>query len=274
MSGRSQHGIKAMAPFRKSSSKSRSALEASTSLPAATNDLVAHGGEQAARLTEAAVTAAAPPALAAQKRSGRKAEVAGMPVPGDLPAAVPEPPVPQTTAPAAAAIEEPAAPVVEDAHAAASEMAAMTGVPEGAADTMPEPAIEEIDAAPVVEAAIQGVGAVTESGLSEAGRTIEHLGAETSQAMAAASDDARPAAKALDAINATVAEALRTNIEETMSHWAALMDVRSVPEAITLHTEHLQRRMQTFASQGRQFTALAQKLAVDAIGALRHSRGF
>lgn len=161
----------------------------------------------------------------------------------------------------AAADAEAAQPAVQDAaqdatqeltRAAAEDAAELTHraveAAGDAAGTLSDAAAEATEgAARVAEAAAQG-----------AGRAVER-GTEAAQASLSASADA------LTQYNAKVMEVMRSNMAATTELFAALVQAKSVPEALSLNADHIRRQVEAMASQGRELAALAQRIALDAM---------
>lgn len=62
-----------------------------------------------------------------------------------------------------------------------------------------------------------------------------------------------------------VIEMMRANMASATAHFAALVQAKSVPDALSLNAEHLRRQMETMAGQGRELATLAQRIALDAL---------
>ena len=69
--------------------------------------------------------------------------------------------------------------------------------------------------------------------------------------------------------NAKLFEAMRANMAASGSHMAALVQAKSVPEAMALNADHLRRQLDAMTAQGRELATLAQRLTLEALGPLR-----
>ena len=243
-----------MAFDRKTRFKSRAALEGSTALPVVTAAVQDEAGRHAADLAEEAV--AAPPELppaAPVRRAGRKA-AAPVTAPADLATMVAAGPLPDI--PAAAATSGDAAldpPLQREADP--------PPVPAEALPPIPDVVTEAADA--IADAGLITADAV-ETLVEPARSAVVQIRAETVEAAATVAIEARAGVEALSALQAKMADAMRVTFEDSMSFVTALLAVRSLPEAMSLNSEHLSRRVQTLTAQGCELTLLAQKVAMDA----------
>ncbi len=81
----------------------------------------------------------------------------------------------------------------------------------------------------------------------------------------AARDASSASADALTRYNAKVFEMMRANAASATALFAALVQAKSVPEALSLNADHLRRQVETLTSQGRELATLAQRVALDAM---------
>ncbi|RYC30233.1 phasin family protein [Lichenibacterium minor] len=109
--------------------------------------------------------------------------------------------------------------------------------------------------------------AVTVAGdLSDAAVRFARDAAAPVQRAAEAAPDAAPVpTDALSRYNAKVFEMVRANAASTTAHLAALVQARSVPDALSLNAEHMRRQVEVLASQGQELAALAGRIALDAL---------
>lgn len=109
--------------------------------------------------------------------------------------------------------------------------------------------------------------AVTVAGdLSDAAVRFARDAAAPVQRVAEAAPDAAPVpTDALSRYNAKVFEMVRANAASTTAHLAALVQARSVPDALSLNAEHMRRQVEVLASQGQELAALAGRIALDAL---------
>lgn len=108
------------------------------------------------------------------------------------------------------------------------------------------------------------------------GAAISGARTGTTGATAGARDAAERAARAADAglsgasdalgqYNAKVVEIVRTNMAATGALFVALLQTKSLPEAVALNADHMRRQVDTLTSQGRELATLAQKMALAAL---------
>lgn len=124
-----------------------------------------------------------------------------------------------------------------------------------AAGTLSDAAADGADA---VAHAAEGTARVAEAAAREASRAVER-GTEAAQASLSASADA------LTQYNAKVMEVMRSNLAATTELFAALVQAKSVPEALSLNADHIRNQVEAMASQGRELAMLAQRIALDAM---------
>ena len=163
--------------------------------------------------------------------------------------------------------DEMMASVAHDAAALADGVAHHTVAPDGSrgmSDVVPTAA----DPTPAVEAVADVAGQAAEGSVAAASRAPRpalHAGQGAKDATDVARGDPPTPADALSRYNAKVFEVMRTNVASTTALFAALVQARSVPEALSLNAEHLRRQMEAFTSQGRELATLAQSIAADAL---------
>ena len=211
-------------------------LETSTAMTSVTPDDLDHAAKQAATMVEN--VARTSNGGASKARRGRKST--------DPREGPPERPTPTATFEAAA----PTATFESDARTEEFESDART-------EDRPDPAFEAVEAN-TVEVSDKGAGEpvpAVSNGIAAAADAAASIPAETSTS-----------ADALARFNAKAAEAMRANIEDAFAFWTSMMKVRSLSEALALHAQHTRRQMEALATQGRELSSLAQKLAVDTLG--------
>ena len=148
-----------------------------------------------------------------------------------------------------------------------------------AAPEMAEPSAETPSAAPEptpVEVAGEAVAPAAEAFDGTAARAVPSGGEVAAAARDAVSRTAGASQAALsgsaDAFgryNAKLFEVMRANMAATGSHVAALLQAKSVPEAVTLNADHLRRQLDTMTLQGRELATLAQTLTFGMLAPLR-----
>lgn len=99
---------------------------------------------------------------------------------------------------------------------------------------------------------------LADAAAAEANRAVERGTEATREAVSASAD-------ALGQYNAKVMEIVRSNFASTAALFAALVQAKSVPEAMSLNADHLRRQMEELTSQGRELATLAQRIALDAM---------
>ncbi len=82
---------------------------------------------------------------------------------------------------------------------------------------------------------------------------------------AAVGQSAPDAAEAFGRYNAILAEIARSNVAAMGDLFTALIDARSVPEAVAVQADHLRRQIEAAMAQGRDLVDLTQALALDAL---------
>jgi hypothetical protein len=220
-----------------------------------------NAGRRAATLVDAAVHArdAMPPTSSKESRNAADAPQPGAP---SVDAASPVDAQPGL---------EPGAPAVRSLPDAARatigsvEQTVQQGLDAGA--TVAESVHRTIDAAR--HEAIHAAGDASrdaEAAIEAAGAQADAAGAAASEALVEASATSQDAVVTLAELNAKIAEAMRSTAEANISFLTSLFGVRSLAQAADLNRSHLQRQMSAFASQSHELTALAHKLAIDAMG--------
>ena len=68
-------------------------------------------------------------------------------------------------------------------------------------------------------------------------------------------------AEVLERYNAALLDIVQANLAAAGDHVAALAGAQSLPEVVAINTDHMRRRFDALATQGRDLAALAQKLA-------------
>ena len=163
-------------------------------------------------------------------------------------------------------------------HTVALDRASVAEAPEAAGDGMssrasateapPDVTVPAPSLAAVAEAAqdlVEAAGAAV-SGVSAAAVPPDEDATDGATRMAGAARDIPSASTdALSRYNATVFGMMRTNAASATALFAALVQARSVPEALSLNADHLRRQMETLTSQGHELATLAQRIARDAL---------
>ena len=249
-----------MAFDRKPRFKSRAALEGSTALPVATAAVLDDAGQHATELAAEAVSSLPVAPQGSARRAGRKA-----PAPAAV-LATPDPIVPADLLPDPV---DPAPAMTFDDPAIEPPPMRVDAMPPVQAEPVPAEPPPSVEAAVPQDAGLVGHAALITADLAETigpatRSSVVQIRAETAEAAPAVLSETRDGTAALSAFNAKMADAMRVTVEDSMSFVTALLAVRSLPEAVSLNTEHLNRRMATLATQGRELTMLAQEVAMGA----------
>ncbi len=170
------------------------------------------------------------------------------------------------------------------AHGTVAVAATARGLFDRAAEAAPEaaePASAAVDPAPapaeIIESAVAGLSqashGVTEAEEAPAVPSAGEVAAAAREAVARTTRASEAAlsgsADAFGLYNAKLFEVMRANMAATGSHMAALLQTKSVPEAVALNADHLRRQLDTMTAQGRELATLAQKLTLETLGPLR-----
>ena len=166
----------------------------------------------------------------------------------------------------ALAAADPAPQALDTAAPADTEMAAFGAEPPSDAALEPVSTGLARDAVvPATEADDESATPAVPSG-GEVAAAARDAVARTTQASEAALSGS---AAALGRYNAKLFEAMRANMAASGSHMAALVQAKSVPEAMALNADHLRRQLDAMTAQGRELATLAQRLTLEALGPLR-----
>jgi phasin len=75
--------------------------------------------------------------------------------------------------------------------------------------------------------------------------------------------------RGLAEMNAKAVDAMRANAEAGFGFFKALAHAKSLPEVFELQSEHARKNFEVLSFQGKEFAALAQKIAADATAPLK-----
>ena len=114
-----------------------------------------------------------------------------------------------------------------------------------------------------VATAQENVRVAAERGVEQSRAAYERVKTSAESANASLESSFATAAKGINEINAKAFEALRANSVAAFDLFKALAGVKSVNEAVALHSEHARRQMEALGAQTKEIAALAQKLAAD-----------
>lgn len=181
-----------------------------------------------------------------------------------------------------------AVPPVTDAmmdHAAHEAAALADGVarhtiavaaPEPAPDAPPSPASVAEPATDLADRAVAATAGAAVEAADSARAVVEEASPPAARLALDAAEGAERTAEAVrdgstatvDALaryNAKVFDMMRANAASASALFAALVQAKSVPEALSINADHLRRQMETLTSQGRELATLAQTVALDAL---------
>ena len=71
------------------------------------------------------------------------------------------------------------------------------------------------------------------------------------------------------ALNQKAMEGLKAQAEANFEHFKALAAAKSIPEALSLQTDHARKQFETLSAQMKELTALAQKVVTEATEPLK-----
>ncbi len=104
-----------------------------------------------------------------------------------------------------------------------------------------------------------------EDGMAIGRKQMEAMKQTASETHAAVDSAMSSAGNAMVAFNLKMLEAFRTNATANFELMTALMGAKSTAEAVELQSAHLRRQIESMTAQSREFAALAQKMATDAV---------
>lgn len=148
---------------------------------------------------------------------------------------------------------------------AAQSAAAELGSP-AAIETPAEVAAEisENFVAPTTEMQ-QSVRAALEKGVSDTRAAFAKAKTSADEAVSAFETSLNAARDGVIAINAKALEAFRANAEANFDFVKASIAAKSLSDLVALQNEFARKQIETFAGQAKEFGALAQKTAHDAL---------
>jgi phasin len=102
-----------------------------------------------------------------------------------------------------------------------------------------------------------------EKSVTQAKDNWEKMKAATEEASDLIEDSYATASKGAADYGLKVIEVSRANTNATFDFAAKLMTVKSLAEAVELSTSHVRKQFDTFSAQGKELTALAQKVTTE-----------
>ena len=102
-----------------------------------------------------------------------------------------------------------------------------------------------------------------EKGIAQAKQGYERVKAVAEEAGEVIETTYATAAKGVSSYNLKVLEATRTNVNAHFDFIGQLLSVKSPAEVVELTQAHTRKQFETFASQGKELAALAQKVSTE-----------
>ena len=102
-----------------------------------------------------------------------------------------------------------------------------------------------------------------EKGVAQAKETYEKMKAAAEESTAVLEDTYATAAKGVTAYNLKLIECARANTNAAFDFFGEFITAKSVSEAVELSSTHARKQFEAIAEQGKELTALAQKVVVD-----------
>lgn len=104
---------------------------------------------------------------------------------------------------------------------------------------------------------------IAEKGISQAKENYERMKTAAEEATDVLEQTYATATRGATEYGLKVIESARTNTNAAFDFVSGLMAVKSPSEAVELATAHARRQFETLTAQGKELTALAQKVAAD-----------
>ena len=117
----------------------------------------------------------------------------------------------------------------------------------------------------------ESVRKITESSLDQTRTAYDRLRTITEETTDSFETSYAAAAKGLHEFNAKAIDALKSNTDATFDLMKALMNVKTVSEAITLQTEHARKRFEALTAQSKELAEIARKVATETTEPLKTS---
>ena len=108
-----------------------------------------------------------------------------------------------------------------------------------------------------------------EAGLERSKEALQTFNTAANEAAQAVQDCCSTALKGMQDYSGKVAEFTQANIKSYVEFVHKLATVKSPSDFIQLSTTHTREQMQTLAEQGKQLSALAQKVTLEAVEPLK-----
>jgi phasin len=104
---------------------------------------------------------------------------------------------------------------------------------------------------------------IAEKSVSQAKENYERMKAAAEEATDVLEETYSTASKGAADYGLKVIETARTNANAAFDFAAGLLSVKSLSEMVELSTAHAREQFETFSTQTKEFTALAQKIATE-----------
>jgi len=112
---------------------------------------------------------------------------------------------------------------------------------------------------------------IAEKGLATLRENYDKLKTSAEQVNSTLEDTYTTASKGVAEYNARLLEAMQSNVNSTFDYFNALLQTKSVAEAVELSTSHARKQFETVTSQAKDLTALAQKVAAESSEPIKNS---
>jgi len=112
-----------------------------------------------------------------------------------------------------------------------------------------------------------------EKGVTQAKEAYEKMRSAAEEATDVLEDTYSTASKGASEFGLKLIEAARENTNAAFDYATQLMTVKSLSEAVELSTAHTRKQYETFAAQGKELGAIAQKVATDAAEPVKERLG-
>ena len=102
-----------------------------------------------------------------------------------------------------------------------------------------------------------------EKTIAQAKQAYDKMKTTAEESTAVLEDTYQTAAKGVTAYNLKIIETARINTNALLDFASQFVTVKSLSEAVELSSTHARRQFETFSTQSKELTALAQKIASD-----------
>jgi phasin len=136
---------------------------------------------------------------------------------------------------------------------------------------LPEPQIEKTVAAVSAPAAQiqETVRKALEKGVVDTRAAYAKAKAAAEETSGALESSCATAVKGVIEFNAKALDALRANAEANFDFLKSVISVKSVPEFVTLQSEHARQQAEAITAQAKEIAALSQKVAAESVAPLK-----